>query len=116
MGAPLEAFEIAVRQDDARIDLARLYVRMGDLARAREAADAVVAATPGHPWALAVLGQVVVLEGHREEGLALLRRAEASRPRRPEAWLSLAEGFDAAGDRAAAARCRQAALALRAAD
>ena len=101
---------------DARIDLARLYVRMGDLARAREAADAVVAATPGHPWALAVLGQVVVLEGHREEGLALLRRAEASRPRRPEAWLSLAAGFDAAGDRAAAARCRTAAQALRAAD
>jgi predicted Zn-dependent protease len=98
---------------DARIDLARLYVRMGDLARAREEAGAVVTANPGHPWALAVLGQAVVLEGHRDEGLALLRRAEAARPRRPEAWLSLAEGFDAAKDRLAAARCRQAAQALR---
>ncbi|HEV7501852.1 MAG TPA: sulfatase-like hydrolase/transferase, partial [Vicinamibacteria bacterium] len=97
---------------DARIDLARLYVRMGDLARARAAAGAVLAATPGHPWALAVLGQAVILDGRRDEGLALLRRAEAARPRRPEAWLSLAEGFDAAGGRAAAARCRQAARAL----
>jgi Flp pilus assembly protein TadD len=99
---------------DARIDLARVYVRMGDLPRAREAAGAVIATTPGHPWALAVLGQIVVLQGHREEGLALLRRAEASRPRRPEAWLSLAEGFEAAKDPGAAARCRHAAQALRA--
>ncbi|HEV7502880.1 MAG TPA: tetratricopeptide repeat protein, partial [Vicinamibacteria bacterium] len=68
---------------------------------------------PGHPWALAVMGQVLVLEGRRDEGLALLRRAEAARPRRPEAWLSLAEGFEAAKDTAAAARCRQAARALR---
>jgi len=98
---------------DARIDLARVYVRMGDLGRAREAAGAVIAANPGHPWALAVLGRIAVLDGRREEGLALLRRAEAARPRRPEAWLSLAEGFDAAGDRAAAGRCRQAAQALR---
>ena len=98
---------------DARIDLARVYTRIGDYARAREAAGVVVRANPGHPWALAVLGQAVVLEGHRDEGLALLRRAEAARPRRPEAWLSLAEGFDAAKDRLAAARCRQAAQALR---
>jgi choline-sulfatase len=98
---------------DARIDLARVYVRMGDLGRAREAAGAVIAANPGHPWALAVLGRISILDGRREEGLALLRRAEAARPRRPEAWLSLAEGFDAAGDRASAGRCRQAAQALR---
>jgi len=98
---------------DARIDLARVYVRMGDLGRAREAAGAVITANPGHPWALAVLGRISILDGRREEGLALLRRAEAARPRRPEAWLSLAEGFDAAGDRAAAGRCRQAAQALR---
>jgi predicted Zn-dependent protease len=98
---------------DARIDLARVYTRIGDYARARAEAGTVVAANPGHPWALAVLGQAVVLEGHRDEGVALLRRAEAARPRRPEAWLSLAEGFDAAKDRPAAARCRQAARALR---
>jgi len=98
---------------DARIDLARVYTRLGDYARAREEAGAVVTANPGHPWALAVLGQVVILQGRREEGLTLLRRAEAAHPRRPEAWRSLAEGFDAARDGAAAARCRQAAQALR---
>jgi arylsulfatase A-like enzyme/tetratricopeptide (TPR) repeat protein len=97
---------------DARIDLARVYARLGDLARARETAGAVLATNPGHPWALAVLGQVAIKEGHREEGLALLHRAEAARPRRSEAWKSLAEGFDAAKDVAAAARCRQAARAL----
>jgi len=98
---------------DARIELARVWLRKGDRARAREEAGAVVAANPGHPWALAVLGQVLILDGQREEGLALLRRAEAARPRRPEAWLSLAEGFEAARDGAAAARSRQAARTLR---
>jgi Flp pilus assembly protein TadD len=99
---------------DSRIELARLYLRMGDYPRAREAVGAVLAANPGHPWALAVMGQALVLQGQREEGLSMLRRAEAARPRRPEAWLSLAEGFDAARDPSAASRCRQAAQALRA--
>jgi predicted Zn-dependent protease len=99
---------------DSRIELARIYVRGGDYARAREAVGAVLSANPGHPWALAVMGQALVLQGARDEGLSLLRRAEAARPRRPEAWLSLAEGFEAAKDPAAAARCRHAAQALRA--
>jgi choline-sulfatase len=97
---------------DARIDLARVYSRLGDAARAREEAGVVVKTNPGHPWALAVLGQIAIQQGHREEGLALLHRAEAARPRRSEAWMSLAEGFDAAKDSAGAARCRQAARAL----
>jgi choline-sulfatase len=97
---------------DSRIDLARVYSRLGDSARARETAGVVLTTNPGHPWALAVLGQIAIQEGHREEGLALLHRAEAARPRRSEAWISLAEGFDAAKDGAAAARCRQAARAL----
>ena len=99
---------------DARIELARLYVRSGDYARARQSVGDVLSANPGHPWALAVMGQALVLQGQREEGLRLLRRAEAARPRRPEAWLSLAEGFEAARDPSAASRCRHAAQALRA--
>jgi Tfp pilus assembly protein PilF len=99
---------------DARIELARVQLRRGDTARAREAVGAVLAANPGHPWALAVLGQILVQGGERDEGLGLLRRAVAARPRRPEAWLSLADGFDAARDSAEAARCRQAARAIRA--
>src|SRR5262249_38674379 len=98
---------------DARIELARVEVRRGDLGAARAALQSVLVANPAHPWAMAVLGQVRVMEGGRGEGLALLRRAEAARPRRPEAWLSLAEGYEAARDGAAAVRCRQAAQALR---
>jgi arylsulfatase A-like enzyme/Tfp pilus assembly protein PilF len=108
-----KSLEAAGTSPDARIELARVELRRGDLGRAREALDGVLGTNPGHPWALAVLGQLRVLEGGREEGLALLRRAEAARPKRPEAWLSLAEGFEAAKDAASAARCRQAARALR---
>ncbi len=107
------SLEAAGTTPDARIELARVELRRGDFARARGALDGVLGANPGHPWALAVLGQVRVLQGDRAAGLALLRRAEAAQPRRPEAWQSLAEGFDAAKDAASAARCREAARALR---
>jgi hypothetical protein len=43
----------------------------------------------------------------------LLHKALALRPRRPHVWLSLARGFAAAGDRAAADRCRREADAAR---
>jgi arylsulfatase A-like enzyme/Flp pilus assembly protein TadD len=99
---------------DSRIELARIYLRLRDYDRARAEVGTVLTRNPGHPWALAVLGQALVLQGERDEGLTMLRRAEAARPRRPEAWLSLAEGFEAAKDAAAASRCRQAAQALRA--
>ncbi len=99
---------------DSRIELARLYLRLRDYDRARSEVDTVLTKNPGHPWALAVLGQALVLQGQRDEGLGMLRRAEAARPRRPEAWLSLAEGFEAAKDAGAASRCRRAAQALRA--
>jgi Tfp pilus assembly protein PilF len=99
---------------DTRIELARLYLRRRDYDRARSEIGRVLTTNPGHPWALAVLGQTLVLQGQRDEGLGMLRRAEAARPRRAEAWLSLAEGFEAAKDASAASRCRQAAEALRA--
>ncbi len=97
---------------DARIELARFHLRRGEAAKARSDAERVLSAQAGHPWALAVLGQAQVLEGRRDLGLATLRRAEALHPRRPEAWSSLADGFAAAQDQAAAARCRAAARAL----
>jgi predicted Zn-dependent protease len=97
---------------DARIELARALLRQGDAAGARNEAEAVLSAQGGHPWALAVLGHALVREGRREEGLQALRRAQAARPRRPEAWTTLAEGFDAAGDKAAAEECRRAARAF----
>jgi Flp pilus assembly protein TadD len=99
---------------DSRIELARVYLKRRDYEQARAEASAVLKTTSGHPWALAVLGETLVLEGRRDEGLAVLRRAEAARPRRPQAWLALAEAYEAAKEPAAAARCRQAAQALRA--
>jgi arylsulfatase A-like enzyme/Tfp pilus assembly protein PilF len=109
----VKSLEASGERPDVKIELARVQLRRGDLGRARLALDDVLRTNPGHPWALAVLGQVRVLEGGREEGLALLRRAEAAQPKRPEAWLSLAEGFEVAKDPASAARCRQAARSLR---
>jgi arylsulfatase A-like enzyme/Tfp pilus assembly protein PilF len=100
--------------DDVRIELARVYLRRHDYEQARKEADVVLKTTPVHPFALAVLGQTLVLEGHRDEGLAVLRRAESARPRRPQVWLALADAFDMAKDAASAERCRQAARALRA--
>jgi predicted Zn-dependent protease len=99
-------------EPDARIELALALLHGGDVAAARSEAAAVLKERAGHPWALAVLGQTLVREGQRDEGLAALRRAQAARPRRPEAWLTLAEGFAAAGDTAAAEACRRAAREL----
>src|SRR5262249_33094398 len=53
--------------------------------------------------ALAVRGHALVKEGRRDEGLAALHEALRLRPRRPQAWQSLASAFAAAGARAAAA-------------
>ena len=41
------------------------------------------AAIPGHPWAIAVLGHALILDGQRAQGVEYLQRAVAIRPRRP---------------------------------
>jgi predicted Zn-dependent protease len=92
---------------EAWIDLGERYLGDGQPARARESAARALAIVPGHPWAMAVAGQALVREQRRDEGLAVLRRAVTVRPRRPEGWLSLARGFEAAGLRAEAERCRR---------
>jgi predicted Zn-dependent protease len=78
---------------------------------AQEAATRALSQSPAHPWALSLAGHALVLEGRREEGLSLLRRALAVGPRRAEVWRSLAQAFDAAGDARTATRCRQNAAA-----
>jgi arylsulfatase A-like enzyme/Flp pilus assembly protein TadD len=97
---------------DDWIAVARVYLGLRDPEKAREAAGRALQLTGGHPWALAVSGHALILEGKREEGLALLKRSLAAHPRRPEAWLSLAEGFEAARDKAAAEACRRTARSL----
>ena len=94
---------------DEWVALGEAYLRRGQPARARESAEHVLRRAPAHPWALALAGHALVLEGKRDAGLVLLRRAVAQGPRRPAAWLGLAAGFAAAGDEESAARCRRAA-------
>ena len=89
------------------VELAELYLRKGQPTHARESAEHVLRRTPAHPWALALAGHALTLEGKRDAGVLLMRQALALRPRRPAAWLSLAAAFDAAGEGASAARCRR---------
>lgn len=111
-GRPLEAipfFEEAAQSRDADpwIDLALAHLAAGQAAQAEAAAGQALSRSPGHPWALAVKGHALVLEGRREDGVAVLRKALALRPRRPEVWMSLARGFEAASDEATARLCRE---------
>jgi arylsulfatase A-like enzyme/Tfp pilus assembly protein PilF len=101
------------REVDPAIELAEAYLATPDPSRALEAAEAALARSPGHPWAMAVKGRALLAAGRRGEGLAALQRALALRPRRPEAWESLARGFEAAGDAARASACRRQAAAIR---
>lgn len=91
------------------VELARVYLGLGDGGKALEAGEEALRRSPGHPWALAVTGHALILQGHKDQGLAALKRALAAQPRRPEAWLSLASAFDAAGEPQQAAACRRAA-------
>jgi arylsulfatase A-like enzyme/cytochrome c-type biogenesis protein CcmH/NrfG len=94
------------------VELARVYLGLGEGGKALEAGQEALKRSPGHPWALAVTGHALILEGRRDEGLRELERALAARPRRPEAWLSLAAAFAAAGDARQAAACRRAAAEI----
>ena len=116
-GRPAEAvpyFEQAATASDAEsyIELARAYLAAGKTQKAREAAADALRQVSGHPWAMAVLGRALVLDGQRAAGVEYLQRALAAGPRRPVVWQSLAEGFESAGDSAAAARCRREAEAM----
>jgi arylsulfatase A-like enzyme/Tfp pilus assembly protein PilF len=94
------------------IDLARAYLAAGDATKARDAAGEALTRSPGHPWAMAVLGEALVRHGERERGVESLTRALAVGPRRPAVWNSLASGFDAANDSQHAEYCRRQAAAL----
>jgi choline-sulfatase len=100
------------RNPDSLLQLATACLEAGDTAQAKEATDAVLAQMPGHPWALALRGHALVLEGQHEAGLTLLNQALSRRPRRVEAWLSLARAFEAAGEGPKAALCRRQATAV----
>jgi choline-sulfatase len=89
------------------IELARAQLAAGDIGKARDAASEALRRSPGHPWAMAVFGTVLVKEGQREGGVEYMNRAFNARPRRPIVWRTLADAFDSAHDPARAALCRQ---------
>jgi len=98
---------------DVLIDLASAYAAADRFDKARAAATDALRRSPGHPWAIAILGQALIREGQAPQGVAYLVRAVQMIPRRPDVWEALASGFDAAGRTADAMRCRQQAQALR---
>jgi tetratricopeptide (TPR) repeat protein len=97
---------------DPWVELGELYLSLGQPEKARASAGQALARA-NHPWALAVVGRALILEGRRDEGVATLEKALALRPRRPEAWLSLARAFTDAGQAREAALCRREAEAAR---
>ena len=103
----------ATRDNDieAWIEFGSAKLSLGDPAGAAEAARHALEVNPQHPWALAVLGQALFVEGQHEEGVGLLRKALSAGPRRPRVWESLASAFRAAGDLVTATRCEEAARA-----
>jgi Flp pilus assembly protein TadD len=97
---------------DPTIELGIALLDSGNPQGAGEAAGRILARTPAHPWALTILGESLIREGRREEGLQVLQRALAAPPRRVEVWQSLARAFKAAGDTPSAERCLREARAL----
>ncbi len=110
----LPYFEKATATSDPEpfIELARAYLAAGDTGKARATALEALRRNPGHPWAMAVLGDALIRDGQRDAGLEQLHRALSVGPRRPVVWESLAEGFDAAHDVPRAAFCRKQAASL----
>jgi arylsulfatase A-like enzyme/Tfp pilus assembly protein PilF len=97
---------------DRTLELALVQLELGEPGKAAALASGVLAGSPGHPWALAVLGHARVLSGRRPEGLNALAEAVSLHPVRPKVWRSLETAFRAAGDPGAAARCRAEAQAI----
>jgi arylsulfatase A-like enzyme/Tfp pilus assembly protein PilF len=102
----------AGRDPEPWVEVARAYLQLGEPAKVLEAAAEALRRSPEHPWALAVTGHALILEGKQGEGLSALKKALAAHPRRPDAWLSLAAAFEKAGDSRQAAACRREAAAI----
>jgi len=100
------------QEPDSVLALADAQIAAGRYGDAVETADRVLRSSSGHPWGLALKGHALLLAGNRGGGLELLERAFRLRPRRVDAWNSLAAAFDAADLPERAASCRTAAEAI----
>ena len=102
----------ATSEPEPFVELAAGYLRANRFANARDAATEALRRSSGHPWAMALLGRALILDGQGPQGLEYLQRAVAIQPRRPAVWEALAAGFDAAGQAGMAAQCRRESTAL----
>jgi predicted Zn-dependent protease len=110
-GARAEAFayyRAGTRDDEPEpwIEVAELHLSANDAARAVAAVNHALERSPAHPWALAVLGRALLMEGRRAEAEVVLAKALRVTPRTHDAWAGLARAFDAAGNKGLAATCR----------
>ena len=94
------AYQQAVDSDPdspaARFNLARLLRLRGDLGGALELVESVVAGDSTE--LLALHAELCVEAGQTERATEFLDAAVARAPQRPEAWVELAAGWQAAGD------------------
>ena len=102
----------SVSDPETFIEVARGHLTAGDAVKARDAAAEALRRNPGHPYAMALLGHSLVLDGQRAAGMEYLQRAISASPRRPVVWKALAAGLEAAGNAPLAADCRRKAAAI----
>jgi tetratricopeptide (TPR) repeat protein len=103
-----------------RAKIASLWVRKGDLAKARALLEALedqpaVVESADFTEALSSLGHALIAAGEAEQGLAVFRKATVLSPDNPAAWLNLGGAHFALGDYDAALEAFQRSVSLDAA-
>lgn len=91
--ALLKVVKLKGSRVDAHVQLAYLYIGSNQPAKARLQADAILAAEPTHPDGHLIRGISLVQEGNLEKGIAELRKAIESDPKRRGAYLELARTY-----------------------
>ena len=94
----------------ARFNLARLLRQRGDVGGALALVESIPAGDSTE--LLALHAELCVETGQTERAIELLDAAVGRAPQRPEAWVDLAAGWQAAGDRVRAEDCLRIALDL----
>jgi tetratricopeptide (TPR) repeat protein len=116
-GAARTQFEklLAVDPQDVgtHTNLARVYLELGDLAKAEEHAQFAVGARPSDEAALFVLGKVKLAAGKLDEAAAAFGKIAESNAKAPSAPYGLAMVAAKRGDKAAALARLKEALALK---
>jgi len=95
-------YEAILRQAPNQIlalnNLAAIYQRLGE-PRAHDMAQRAYKLAPDSAYTLDTLGWVLTMQGKREQGLELLRKAHARAPNNPEIWYHYAYALAQAGEK-----------------